>query len=498
MKTQLFLEHHGLSQNPFSQEDAQSDPLFKQACSTGTFHPAWDKIYGSPSDPATAVVFGEKGSGKTALRLQIIDHLAKHNAANPDSRVFVVEYDDFNPFLDSFTQRSKGFARNPQKAISYWRLWDHMDAILALATTSLVDDLVDEHATGTNDPFGVDAQKISKLTRNQKRDLLLLTAYYDRTTSMHPYQRWNTLRKRLRYSNWKSLWDFGLGLLGTVGLPAILLAVGSLSSLGQGWPWLIMFVLWLPFLWRQLGLLWQAYRVSRQVRVLEKPQGALRQILSSFERPDLVAQPSPSRERSDDRYELLSKLQSALRTLGYTGILVIVDRVDEPHLINGLPDRMRDLLWPMFDNKFLKHSGLGFKLLLPIEVSYYLTRESAEFYERSRLDKQNMIKSLEWTGESLYDLANARMKACYSGTGSPTKLRQWFEDSVSEADLLTTLSTLRVPRHLFKFLHQLLIDHCNRFTDENPKWQINRETMQSALAVYRRDLKAFDLGMGAG
>ena len=27
-------------------------------------HPAWDKFFGSPADPSTALVFGEKGSGK--------------------------------------------------------------------------------------------------------------------------------------------------------------------------------------------------------------------------------------------------------------------------------------------------------------------------------------------------------------------------------------------------------------------------------------------------
>ena len=71
MKVQLFLEHHGLTQNPFSQEDAQTDPLFQKLGADGTFHPAWEKIYGDPATPSTAVVFGEKGSGKTALRLQI-------------------------------------------------------------------------------------------------------------------------------------------------------------------------------------------------------------------------------------------------------------------------------------------------------------------------------------------------------------------------------------------------------------------------------------------
>jgi len=75
MKVQQLLAHHGIKENPFGQEDAQTDPVFKRFCIDGTYHPAWDKIFGSPDDPATAVVFGEKGSGKTALRLQIVEQL---------------------------------------------------------------------------------------------------------------------------------------------------------------------------------------------------------------------------------------------------------------------------------------------------------------------------------------------------------------------------------------------------------------------------------------
>ena len=63
--------------------------------------------------------------------------------------------------------------------------------------------------------------------------------------------------------------------------------------------------------------------------------------------------------------------------------MVLVDRVDEPHFVNGSVERMRGLLWPLLDNKFLKHPGLGFKLLLPIELSYFIDREDRDFYQRA-------------------------------------------------------------------------------------------------------------------
>ena len=89
MKTQQFLEHQGIGANPFAEEDAQTDPVFKDFCIASTHHPTWDKIYGNPAEPATSIVFGEKGSGKTAMRLQIARHLDEYNLTHPTKRVYI-------------------------------------------------------------------------------------------------------------------------------------------------------------------------------------------------------------------------------------------------------------------------------------------------------------------------------------------------------------------------------------------------------------------------
>ena len=215
----------------------------------------------------------------------------------------------------------------------------------------------------------------------------------------------------------------------------------------------------------------------------------------NFTTADISGQPLPNKDRTDDRYELLIKLQGILRSLGFSGIVVLVDRVDEPHLINGSAEPMRALLWPMLDNKFLKHPGMGFKLLLPMELSRFVEREENEFFQRSRLDKQNMIPSLEWTGEALYDLASARVAACAKPGAKPT-LSQLFDSSITPRRLIESLRSLRVPRHLFKFMYRLLVAHCNAHTDEDPSWQISSEMFESTLAVYRREQEAFDRGVG--
>src|SRR5262245_55920754 len=131
MNTQQFLEHHGIRSNPFAEEDAQTDPVFKDFCIANTRPPTWDKVYGDPAEPATAIVFGEKGAGKTAMRLQIVRHLAEYNQQHPNGRVWVIEYDDFNPFLDRFRDRLGGRRRRAERTLADWKLWDHMDAILS-------------------------------------------------------------------------------------------------------------------------------------------------------------------------------------------------------------------------------------------------------------------------------------------------------------------------------------------------------------------------------
>src|SRR5690606_33623996 len=111
-------------------------------------------------------------------------------------------------------------------------------------------------------------------------------------------------------------------------------------------------------------------------------------------------------QRSDDRYALLAKLQGVSAALGFPSIVVLVDRVDEPYLINGSAELMRALVWPLLDNKLLKHPGVGLKLLLPDDLVGFLDREDRDFHQRARLDKQNLIRSLAWTGQSLWDLTN--------------------------------------------------------------------------------------------
>ncbi|MFO0883670.1 MAG: hypothetical protein U0894_05695 [Pirellulales bacterium] len=150
MRIEQLLQHHGIAKNPFAEEDAQTDPVFKDHCIVSTYHPTWDKVYGDPREPASAIVFGEKGSGKTAMRLQLARHLEAYNKSQPGKRIFVIHYDDFNPFLDQFKNSLPKRLQRSEKVLSQWKLWDHIDSIMAIGVTGLVDRILDVRQPSTN------------------------------------------------------------------------------------------------------------------------------------------------------------------------------------------------------------------------------------------------------------------------------------------------------------------------------------------------------------
>src|SRR5262245_60855396 len=262
MKIDQFLGHHGIAGNPFSEEDAQTDTVFKNGCLWSIHHPAWDKFFGSPADPSTALVFGEKGSGKTAMRLQAMAELDGYNAKNPDRRIFFVSYDDFNPYLDHF--RAAARARDDADALRRFRLQDHMDVLLALGVTKLVDRLTHEKTD------------LTALSLDQRRDLLLLAALYDQSTGEPIARRWTRLRRR---SGFRPLWarrDLQIG----VGVTLLIVAFTYLFRLWTWnyFPWLIVPLVlgWLYWAWRLARAEWYARDIRRALRVLSRDPSALR------------------------------------------------------------------------------------------------------------------------------------------------------------------------------------------------------------------------------
>jgi hypothetical protein len=471
-----------------------------------TVHSDFEKILGDPRRPSTAIVFGEKGSGKTAIRLQIAEHIKAQNREHPDSKVLLVPYDDLNGVLDRFHRRLQG--KSALDSFQKFRLVDHIDAVLGLVVPRMVDALLIRPAGGRDRSgrakapapvptatetvdaldLGPEPRKAArKMDAAAKRDVLLLQAIYDRSDSAD--LRTTRLRRILRVGPpgalvlWTALAWFGW-------IPAAaLLAYGLTRTEGfefssaLGIAFLVLLALWVAMVakrygWDALVMRSLAARVRRQVRVQARTDASYARSLRQLDPVVHDANHLPLTDSDEARYAMLDRLRRTLRHFGYSGIIVVLDRVDEPTLVSGDPDRMKAVVWPLLNNKFLQQEGLGVKMLLPIELRHALFKESSAFFQEARLDKQNLIERLSWTGAMLYDLCDARLKACRAPGAAPLSLLDLFAEDVAARDLVDALDQMHQPRDAFKFLYACLSEHCSNVTAEQEQWQIPRLVLE--------------------
>ena len=494
MNVDTFFRHYQVQQNPFSAEEARLDPVFDRLIDDRLTHPDFDKILGKIDQPSTAVVFGEKGSGKTAIRLLIEDQVAKHNARNPDRRILTVTYDDLNPVLDNLMQRKR---QDVKGVLKNFRLEDHQDTILSLAITKILNALVGP--APDPDPRDAadlpdDAQaRLRKLPRQSRADLALLAALYDQPHAGDVRGRFDRLLSRLRLG-WDLLQKALIFL--AIALPisalAFYLATLFVDDLDEPW-WLwpglwalvaLTLLTWGYLAYRWLSLTWTARKIHRETPSIRRSTGSLAYMLGKLGPTELARQPLPlpsksKDDKSDARYQLTRKLSELLAPLGYRGMLVLVDRVDEPTIVSGDPEKMQPIIWPMFDNKFLQQNRIGMKLLLPVELRYMLRKEGPQFFQEARLDKQNMIDKLEWTGTTLYDLCSSRLRSVRPPDADDIQLTDLFEESVTRNLLIDALDQMHQPRDAFKFLYRTVQEHCKRVPEDAADFKIERSILET-------------------
>lgn len=486
-----FFDHWSITQNPFRGEEARHDEvLARMSLRDPVSHPEamhsdFEKILGDLRTPATSIVFGEKGSGKTAIRLQIEHRVRAHNATNPTARVLLVPYDDLNSVLDRFCANVKG--ESVAECLSKLRLVDHIDAVLGVAVPMLVDAALGQPgdvALGDSP-----RRTLRSLPAPVRRDLLLLQAIYDRPIDAET--RTNRLRRSLRLPIRR---DRFLGLLisWTGWIPGVALLTWTLT-MAEASAWLsnallavggALLLLWLVVLlkvlaWDRLAMRRLGRRIRRQHRVSARSEESYARSLVNIDATLLQPANLPLTDSDEQRYTMLERLRGVLAAVGYTGMIVVVDRIDEPTLISGDSGRMKSVIWPLLNNKLLQQSGVGFKLLLPIELRYALLKESSAFFQEARLDKQHLVDRLTWSGAMLYDLCDARLQACRSSDAEPISLTDLFADDVTRQDLVDALDQMHQPRDAFKFLYACLSEHCSNVTRQSEQWRVPRLVMES-------------------
>ncbi|HNR93472.1 MAG TPA: hypothetical protein PKK36_02570 [Kiritimatiellia bacterium] len=499
MNVETFFRHWGLEEDPFQAEEARNDQVYLRTMGEMT-HPDFDKIFGSPRDPGTAVVFGDKGSGKTAIRLLIEKRLEEHNRDCPNEKVWVVRCDDLNPLIDRVLH-STGHKEATTAALKEIRLEDHMDYILSLSITRLIDFLL-------GDKIGIEKarrarRRLRRMSRQNRIDFAELAMIYDQAKGSKPMERWHRIRSILRINPFINQRTSKSTIAFTV-LAAAAFASGAylygaktpLMFAGLGVS--LVSTLWLIYAWiRQFfKVAALARKLKHEVRIMDRTTAQLRAKLLSLSPRVLDAQPLPVPGASDSRYELTSRLMRILKEVGYVSMVVLFDRVDEPVSVNGQPDKMKAIVWPMLNNKFLQQSGVGVKLLLPLDLGHRLKREDTEFFQQARLDKQNMIERLTWTGATLYDLANQRIQSCVGeGEYRAKRLNDFFDSGVTTQDLVDALDQMHQPRDAFKFLYSVIQEHCRNVSDSEPVWQIPKLMLDQMRRQQSQRLQEFYRGL---
>jgi len=503
MDLQRFFEHWKLKEHPFQAEEALSDSVYNRMMEAAITHPDFMKIYGDPANPATTIVFGEKGSGKTAIRLMIQSKLSSYNQGRKSDKAWVVCYDELNPMLDRLSRHLK--TEDGEKIMETIRLSDHQDAIMSIAVTELIDEVLDSDDKDKRKQL---AKTLRKMNSQKRKDLSILALLYDQPKHGQASDRWRRLCQILRIG---TIWDrSGHGFV--IAFALIIGLVGGIGGIGlnylesPGWMWMIATVLglggaallgisWLMRDWRNSRL---GGRLNREIRVVVKDKDVTCRQLWDFTPKDIAAQPFPSRTDQDSRYDLTNRFVRVIEELGYTSLIALVDRVDEPGLVNGDAKRMKLLLWPMLNNKFLQQERIGIKMLLPIELGHMLIAEEVEFKRKARLDKQNMINPLKWTGITLYDLCSWRFKNCRkTSDGNETiSLDALFEDEVNSNYLIEALDQMHQPRDAFKFLYAVVLEHCRNTPGDSENFQISKSTLDHVRR--EQSQRVVDLYRGVG
>jgi KaiC/GvpD/RAD55 family RecA-like ATPase len=518
MNIASFLEHWGISENPFHAEEARHDPVFARLDERQTAHPDFEKIVGDLASPSSSIVFGEKGSGKTAIRIQLADRIRRHNASAPDRSVFLIPYDDLNPILDRFAARAGLRTGSPTpevvKAFSKLRLVDHIDAILQTSVTKLTDEILGQSVSASDDHDRMlDPQRITALRKadaETKRQMLLLAALHDRSPSA--VDRVRKLKRTLRASaDWPKRWWTLAAWFGWIPTVLVIAAALQLDPDREYLNWWMYALgatigLWLVLIlkryaWDRLKLSRTAKKLHRQIRTCARDHESIAAALDLV--PNVASDSArlPLSGQDDERYALMNSLLRVLGAMEFTGAIVLVDRMDEPTLISGDPQRMRPVVWPLLNNKFLQMPRIGVKALLPLELRHELFRESSAFFQEARLDKQSLVERLTWTGSMLYDLCSARLNACRVDGDGTMSLVDLFATDVSRQDLVDALDQMHQPRDAFKLMYQCISEHCQNTTrdqasdDADAGYRIPRLTLETVRKQQSERVQMFYRGI---
>lgn len=479
--------HWALDEDPFVQEDADKDPVLAKV-PVQAVHSSFDRLYGSPDAPSPGIVFGEKGSGKSSLRLAMKRRLA-------DEPVFVVEYTEFDSFLTEARKADRlppDAPKTSRRVVERFSLSDHVDAILSLGVTKLA-----------NEVLAGKRSRATELSKKHKTTLAALSSLYYRSDDRAGDEVDKALRKALKL---RSMRGFNQGLVRSIltMVGVVILAAPHLGVLGVDAPpdvfaWaadhpkvsygvgaLLLAATWGSHLVGSFLRKRRASRATKAVRVVPRDPDQLVHLLDRL--PTAISRDLALPESSavGTRLVLLQRFIALLQELGSSSFYVLMDRIDEATVLRGRAELMRSFIESLLEHRLLQFEGLALKLFLPIELSRLYLGASPEELKSMRLDKANSIPELRWSGQELAEVAAQRLRAVRPEGTSPGRpggrLSDFLEPDIDENQIRESLGELGTPRLAFGFLSALFAEHARELDDdlgeESEDWRIPKRRFE--------------------
>lgn len=475
MFTETWHRRWGLKQAPFAHEDADRDPLLDRV-DAWAVHRSYERLLGFDGRPTSAVIFGERGSGKSALRRSVARGLATGGYS------LAVEVTDVDPWLEVFQAQEGRFKDSPGKApgFSDLRLADLIDLLISACMMRLGGLL-------NGDPG-----RYKSLNPLERAELTLLMAAY------HPDLEGNREEQVLGLLSLRGGW-FRRALMGGLGICGAALCCAPLLQV-QGWIALDANYL-LPIaavgaalvgslaghsLWRHFIARRMASRIAGGMRITLPDSALLRRVLAGLPIRAGLQLTQGSESTEEGRYRLLRRVIHLVRGMGWSGIEFLVDRIDESNLLQARADYMGSFIEPALEHKLLQLDGLGLKLFLPVELTPMVRGAGPDRLRRMRLDKAALVDEMRWSGQELLELADRRLAA--ASHGPAVCVADLLEEELDLIEMRDALHGLGTPRMAFSFLRDLFEDHSRELPDDLPRdapeWRVNRAAFERQRAAW--------------
>lgn len=180
---------------------------------------------------------------------------------------------------------------------------------------------------------------------------------------------------------------------------------------------------------------------------------------------------------------VLQKLVEFAKIFGFSGIVILVDKVDETDQTTNSAESSAQLLFPILSNtQLLEIDGLGWMMFLWNKVKDYL---SAGTY-KVRLDKIAHAE-ITWAATYLYNLIDQRI--AYFSSTKITTLKQLCSSGVNYSSLQESISAISQlsPRELIRVLDTIVREHENLHSESNPIPLLHQESIDKGLDAYAKE-----------